>query len=93
MLATKNPALGDVLAKRTTEGVLYEKLEGNAVRCFACGHRCRIQEGRPGVCQVRYNEDGILRVPRGYVAGLQVDPIEKKPFFHAYPGARALSFG
>ncbi len=93
MPATKNPALGEVLAERTVEGVLYEKLEGNAVRCFACGHRCRIQGGRPGVCQVRYNENGILKVPRGYVAGLQVDPIEKKPFFHAYPGARALSFG
>ncbi len=35
----------------------------------------------------------MLRVPRGYVAALQVDPIEKKPFFHAYPGALALSFG
>jgi len=32
-------------------------------------------------------------VPTGYVAGLQLDPVEKKPFFHAYPGARALSFG
>src|SRR3989449_10730016 len=32
-------------------------------------------------------------VPAGYVAGLQLDPVEKKPFFHAYPGARALSFG
>jgi pyruvate formate lyase activating enzyme len=93
MLASKNPVLGEVLSERTIEGVLYEKLEGNAVRCVACGHRCRIQEGRPGVCQIRYNEGGILKVPRGYVAGLQVDPIEKKPFFHAYPGARALSFG
>ncbi len=86
-------ALGEVLAARTTEGVLYEKLENDALRCFACGHRCRIQEGMPGVCKVRYNEGGILRVPRGYVGALQLDPIEKKPFFHAYPGAKALSFG
>jgi pyruvate formate lyase activating enzyme len=42
---------------------------------------------------VRFNEGGRLRVPFGYVAGLQVDPVEKKPFFHALPGARALSFG
>jgi pyruvate formate lyase activating enzyme len=42
---------------------------------------------------VRFNEEGILRVPTGYVAGLQLDPVEKKPFFHALPGAKALSFG
>ena len=86
-------SLGEVLAKRTTEGVLYEKLEKNSVRCFSCGHRCKILEGLKGICKVRYNEGGVLKVPRGYVAALQVDPIEKKPFFHAYPGALALSFG
>ena len=46
-----------------------------------------------GVCKVRYNEDGVLQVPWGYVAGVQCDPIEKKPFFHAWPGALAYSFG
>src|SRR5688572_24900274 len=85
--------LGESLAHRTVEGDLYEKLENNALRCVSCGHRCRIQEGKPGVCKVRYNEGGVLRVPRGYVGALQLDPIEKKPFFHAYPGASALSFG
>ncbi len=64
-----------------------------AVRCVACGHRCLIPEGRSGVCQVRFNRDGVLRVPAGYVAGIQVDPIEKKPFYHAFPGRNALSFG
>lgn len=64
-----------------------------AVRCVACGHRCLIREGKAGVCKVRFNRGGELRVPAGYVAGLQVDPIEKKPFFHAYPGNNALSFG
>lgn len=86
-------SLGDVLEQRTVEGELYEKLENNAVRCFACGHRCKILDGLKGICKVRYNEGGTLKVPRGYVAALQVDPIEKKPFFHAFPGARALSFG
>lgn len=86
-------ALGEALAARTVEGVLYEKLENDALRCLACGHRCRIQEGKPGVCKIRYNEGGILKVPRGYVGALQLDPIEKKPFFHAYPGAKAFSFG
>ncbi|HVS31321.1 MAG TPA: AmmeMemoRadiSam system radical SAM enzyme [Thermoanaerobaculia bacterium] len=87
--------LGAALAARTAEGApeLYDKLEKNAVRCYSCGHRCKILDGLKGICKVRYNEGGVLKVPRGYVAALQVDPIEKKPFFHAYPGALALSFG
>lgn len=64
-----------------------------AVRCLACGHRCLIRLGKAGVCRVRFNQEGELRVPAGYVAGVQVDPIEKKPFYHAYPGNDALSFG
>lgn len=63
------------------------------IRCVACGHRCRVYEGKTGVCRVRFNRDGRLRVPAGYVASLQIDPIEKKPFFHAFPGRDALSFG
>lgn len=68
-------------------------VEGDAIRCVACGHRCLVKPDRAGVCRVRFNRDGELRVPGGYVAGLQVDPIEKKPFFHAFPGRDALSFG
>ena len=92
-MAQTQTTLGDVLSQRTVEGELYEKLENDAVRCFSCGHRCKILNGLKGICKVRYNEGGVLKVPRGYVAALQVDPIEKKPFFHAYPGALALSFG
>ena len=86
-------ALEDVLAERTIEGTLYEKLHDNRVRCFACGHRCVILEGLPGICKVRFNQAGTLYVPRGYVGALQCDPVEKKPFFHALPGSLALSFG
>ena len=82
-----------VLTRFTREGELYERLPDGKVRCFACGHRCLIPEGQRGICKVRYNEDGRLLVPTGYVAALQLDPVEKKPFFHAYPGSRALSFG
>lgn len=67
--------------------------EGEALRCLACGHRCLIKPDRAGVCRVRFNRGGELRVPGGYVAGLQIDPIEKKPFYHAFPGRDALSFG
>ena len=85
--------LAQLLARHTREGELYERLENGRVRCVACGHRCLIPPGREGVCRVRFNEGGVLRVPYGYVAGLQLDPVEKKPFFHALPGAKALSFG
>ncbi len=77
----------------TREGELYERLPEGRVRCFACGHRCVIPPGQKGICKVRWNEDGRLLVPAGYVAALQFDPVEKKPFFHAHPGSRALSFG
>jgi len=86
-------ALAKILDNLTIEGELYERQEDGAVRCTACGHRCLIREGRRGICQVRFNADGKLCVPWGYVAGLQADPIEKKPFFHVLPGATALTFG
>jgi pyruvate formate lyase activating enzyme len=86
-------SIGEYLDQLTVTGELYEKLDDNAVRCFACGHRCVIREGRRGICQVRFNDRGELRVPSGYVAALQSDPIEKKPFFHVLPSANALTFG
>src|SRR5450755_2894859 len=89
--------LHDILTadNRVREGdpALWEKLDRNRVRCYACGHCCPIPDGQPGVCKVRYNQGGTLYVPWGYVGGVQCDPIEKKPFFHAYPGALAYSFG
>ena len=87
------PTLREVLAEHVREGDLYEKLDRDRVRCFACGHCCPISEGQLGVCKVRFNQGGKLYVPWGYVGGVQCDPIEKKPFFHAYPGALAYSFG
>jgi pyruvate formate lyase activating enzyme len=89
--------LRDILTadSRVREGdpALWEKLDRDRVRCYACGHCCPIPEGQPGVCKVRFNHRGTLYVPWGYVAGIQCDPIEKKPFFHAHPGALAYSFG
>jgi pyruvate formate lyase activating enzyme len=87
--------LGQLLAENTIPAApqLVRKEDGGAIRCLACANRCRIAEGKTGICCVRVNRNGELRVPGGYVAGLQVDPIEKKPFFHVFPGREALSFG
>ncbi len=87
------PTLEEVLRENAREGELYEKLAGSRVRCVACGHCCPIPDGAPGVCKVRFNQGGVLHVPWGYVAGVQCDPIEKKPFFHVRPGSLAFSFG
>ena len=57
------------------------------------GTSARFLTARSGVCKVRFNRGGVLHVPFGYVGGVQCDPIEKKPFFHACPGALAYSFG
>src|SRR4051812_24580868 len=72
---------------------LIEREPNGDIRCFSCGHRCLVKPGRDGVCRVRFNEDGQLWVPHGYVGALACDPIEKKPFFHVLPGSDALTFG
>ncbi len=94
-LSTKQTSLAEVLDELTADGAseLTEHLAGKALRCFACGHRCLINEGKRGICKVRFNDAGQLRVPFNYVAALQCDPTEKKPFFHALPGSDTLTFG
>ena len=94
-LTAKATSLAAVLDDLTAEGAaeLTEHLPEHALRCFACGHRCLIKEGKRGICKVRFNEGGSLRVPANYVAALQCDPTEKKPFFHALPGSDTLTFG
>src|SRR3972149_8831987 len=78
--------LQDELDLRSAPGELWQPDTDDSLRCYACGHRCLIRPGRRGICKVRFNRDGTLFVPRGDVAGLQFDPIEKKPFFHVLPG-------
>ena len=85
--------LKQALAARTREGTLYDALPNSWVHCYACGHNCKIPPGKDGICRVRFNRDGKLLVPWGYFGSLQLDPVEKKPFFHAFPGVLAMSFG
>jgi len=72
---------------------LYDKRPDNVVQCHACAHQCVITPGKSGICQVRMNKAGTLYAPHGYVEGLAIDPIEKKPYYHVAPGSTALSFG
>src|ERR1700693_4853072 len=92
---TPRTALADELDRRTADGApdLCHAEEDGRIRCVACGHRCLIGEGKRGICKVRFNQAGRLRVPFGYVAALQCDPVEKKPFFHVYPSSDAITFG
>ena len=74
------------------EAILYEKLSDNRVQCALCAHRCKINSGRRGLCGVRENKDGVLfSLVFGTLIAEQVDPIEKKPFFHVFPGSRSYS--
>ena len=94
-LSATATSLAEVLDEMTAEGAAEstEQLPELALKCYACGHRCLIKKGKRGICKVRFNEDGHLRVPTDYVAALQCDPTEKKPFFHALPGSDTLTFG
>lgn len=74
------------------EALLYDRLDDSAVSCRLCAHRCRIPEGRRGLCGVRENRSGTLySLVYGKAIALNADPIEKKPLFHFLPGTRALS--
>lgn len=77
----------------SAEARLYRPVPGGDVLCLACAHRCRIADGKRGICGARTNSGGRLMVPFGWTAALSADPVEKKPFFHALPGALTLSFG
>ncbi|ERM91400.1 radical SAM protein [Caldanaerobacter subterraneus subsp. yonseiensis KB-1] len=76
------------------EAMFYEKLENNAVRCRLCPHNCYIPEGRYGVCGVRKNVGGRLFSENyGVITSIALDPIEKKPLYHFYPGSYIFSVG
>ncbi len=70
----------------------WKKLDADGVQCLLCSHRCRITAGKTGLCGVRENRDGILwSLVYGRVIAQHVDPIEKKPLFHFFPGTRSYS--
>lgn len=74
------------------EALYWERLEGGAVRCGLCRFHCRISPGHRGRCGVRENRDGrLISLVYGLAVAANIDPIEKKPFFHVQPGSRSFS--
>jgi len=74
------------------EALLYEKQDNKIVRCNLCAHRCRINPDKIGICGVRENRDGVLySLVYGTLVAENIDPIEKKPFFHVLPGSLSYS--
>lgn len=70
----------------------YEVMEGKKVRCLLCAHRCVISNRSKGICKVRMNKEGILyTLNKNIFVALNIDPIEKKPLFHFFPGSLSFS--
>jgi len=75
------------------EAMFYERNAAKTVRCNVCRHRCVIKDGARGLCRVRENRAGkLFALNYGLTAGAGVDPIEKKPLYHFYPGTWSYSF-
>jgi pyruvate formate lyase activating enzyme len=74
------------------EALIYQKLERSKVKCNLCNHRCVISPEKKGTCRVRENRDGVLyTLVYGRTVTNNIDPIEKKPLFHFYPGSKSYS--
>ncbi len=76
------------------EALLYIPLKDHTVQCYLCSHRCIIKDGRRGICNVRENKNGYLEtLVYDKVIACHIDPIEKKPLYHFYPGTLSYSIG
>jgi pyruvate formate lyase activating enzyme len=82
------------MRERLHEALLQEKLPGSRVRCHICQWRCNISPGGYGVCRIYRNiDDTLFNLNYARASSVNVDPIEKKPLFHFYPGSLAFSIG
>ena len=73
---------------------LAQQLNGSSVECLVCERRCKIARGGKGFCKTKMNIDGVLHtLVYGDISSISANPIEKKPFFHFYPGSQALTVG
>src|SRR5687768_18222889 len=91
-VTAQSAPLAAVIDSMTVEGApeLTEHLDAGALKCYACGHRCLIKLDKRGICKVRFNEGGHLRVPANYVAALACDPTERNRFSTCCPDLTRL---
>lgn len=76
------------------EARYFKVLSDNKVRCNLCPHYCNLEEDERGKCGVRRNQEGKLVAENyGIISSLHLDPIEKKPLYHYFPGTSVLSLG
>jgi len=76
------------------KALYWDSLENNRVNCTLCPHNCKIADGKAGVCKVRVNTYGVLySTIYGEVTAAALDPVEKKPLYHFFPGKHILSVG
>lgn len=76
------------------KALYYMDLENKALQCNLCPHECKLTPGKRGICKTRYNDNGEMRLLNsGVIASSGLDPIEKKPLFHFYPGSKIYSIG
>lgn len=76
------------------EASYYTKQDNSKVRCLLCPHRCLLHDGQGGICRIRVNRSGILYAETyGKISSIHLDPIEKKPLYHFFPGRNILSIG
>lgn len=72
----------------------WSRPDGDKLQCTLCPRDCRLSEGQRGMCFVRQRQgDRIVSTAYGKASGFALDPIEKKPLNHFYPGSSVLSFG
>ena len=87
VMTNPRAALTQFTATTETNARFYQKLEDKNVQCNLCFRRCILGRGDTGHCEIRINRDGELKtMAYGNPGAINVDPIEKKPFFHVLPG-------
>jgi pyruvate formate lyase activating enzyme len=83
-----------IMTDKQHEALFYDSLEGEKVHCLLCPHLCKISVGKTGCCGVRKNVGGkLVALTYEKVTSFSIDPIEKKPLYHFYPGTEILSVG
>ncbi len=84
----------EMIEPGVVRGEWWHRLADGRVQCDLCPRACRLKEGQRGFCFVRQARDGAMALTSyGRASGFCVDPIEKKPLNHFYPGSRVFSFG